>query len=137
KLEKKLRAGQLDLEDFLEQMQQLKNMGPLSQVLDMIPGLNKIARSPEAAAALDGNQMKRVEAIVLSMTPEERRNPQILGGSRKRRIARGSGTTAADVNRLLNQFHEMQKMMKSMASGKGAFGRGKMPRGGLPPGLFG
>lgn len=136
-LEKKLRAGQLDLEDFLEQMQQLKNMGPLSQILDMIPGLNKIARSPEAAAALDGNQMKRVEAIVLSMTPEERRNPQILGGSRKRRIARGSGTTAADVNRLLNQFHEMQKMMKSMASGKGAFGRGKMPRGGMPPGLFG
>jgi len=137
KLEKKLKAGQLDLEDFLQQMQQLKNMGPLSQIMDMIPGLNKIARTPEAAAALDGNQMKRVEAIVLSMTPQERRNPQIIGGSRKRRIAKGSGTTAADVNRLLNQFNEMQKLMKSMASGKGPFGRGKGPGGGLPPGLFG
>ena len=137
KLEKKLRAGQLDLEDFLQQMQQLKNMGPLSQILDMIPGMNKIARTPEAAAALDGKQMKRVEAIVLSMTPEERRNPQIIGGSRKRRIAKGSGTTAADVNRLLNQFHEMQKLMKTMASGKGPLGRGKLPRGGMPPGLFG
>ncbi|HEX2924171.1 MAG TPA: signal recognition particle protein [Chloroflexota bacterium] len=134
KLEKKLKAGQLDLEDFLEQMQQLKNMGPLSQVLDMIPGLNKLARTPEAAKALDGNQMKRVEAIVLSMTPEERRNPQMIGGSRKRRIARGSGTTPADVNRLLNQFFEMQKMMKAMASGKGPFGRGKMPPG-LPGGF--
>src|SRR5450756_208659 len=132
KLEKKLKAGQLDLEDFLQQMQQLKNMGPLSQIMDMIPGLNKIARTPEAAAALDGNQMKRVEAIVLSMTPQERRNPQIIGGSRKRRIAKGSGTTAADVNRLLNQFNEMQKLMKSMASGKGPFGRGKGPGGGLP-----
>ncbi len=135
KLEKKLKAGNLDLEDFLEQMQQLKNMGPLSQILDMIPGLNKLARGPEAAAALDGKQMKRVEAIVLSMTPDERRNPHMIGGSRKRRIARGSGTTPADVNRLLNQFFEMQKMMKAMASGKGPFGRGKMPTG--FPGMFG
>ena len=136
KLEKKLKAGQLDLEDFLEQMQQLKNMGPLSQVIEMIPGLNKLARSPEAAKALEGNQMKRVEAIVLSMTQQERRNPQTIGGSRKRRIARGSGTTPADVNQLLNQFFQMQKMMKAMASGKGPFGKGKMPKG-LPPGIFG
>ncbi len=135
KLEKKLKSGTLDLEDFLEQMQQLKNMGPLSQILDMIPGLNKLTRSPEAASALDGKQIGRVEAIVLSMTPEERRNPHVIGGSRKRRIARGSGTTPADVNRLLNQFFEMQKMMKAMASGKGPFGKGKMPSG--LPGMFG
>ena len=134
RLEKKLKAGTLDLEDFLEQMQQLKNMGPLSQVLEMIPGMNKLVRAPGAAAALDGKQMKRVEAIVLSMTPEERRNPSMIGGSRKRRIARGSGTTPADVNRLLNQFFEMQKLMKSMASGKGPWGRGKPPAG--FPGLF-
>ncbi len=134
KLEKKLKAGTLDLEDFLAQMQQLKNMGPLSQVLDMIPGLNKVARMPDAAAALDGKQMKRVEAVILSMTPEERRNPSMIGGSRKRRIARGSGTSPADVNRVLNQFFEMQKMMKAMASGKGPWGR--LPKGGkgFPPG---
>ncbi|HEX9015254.1 MAG TPA: signal recognition particle protein, partial [Chloroflexota bacterium] len=139
-LEKKLKAGQLDLEDFLQQMRQLQNMGPLSQILDMIPGLNKLSRSPDAAAALDGKQMKRVEAIILSMTPGERKNPQVIGGSRKKRIAKGSGTTAADVNRLLNQFFEMQKMMKMMASGKGPFARGKMPKmpgGALPPGMFG
>ncbi len=135
KLEKKLKAGNLDLEDFLQQMQQLKSMGPLSQVVEMIPGLNRVMKAPEAQAALDGNQMKRVEAIVLSMTPGERRNPQMIGGSRKRRIARGSGTTPADVNRLLNQFFEMQKMMKAMASGKGPFGRGG--KGKLPPGFPG
>ena len=100
----------------------------------MIPGMNKLVRAPGAAAALDGKQMKRVEAIVLSMTHEERRNPSMIGGSRKRRIARGSGTTPADVNRLLNQFFEMQKLMKSMASGKGPWGRGKPPAG--FPGLF-
>ena len=135
KLEKKIKAGTLDLEDFLEQMRQLRSMGPLSQLIEMIPGLNRLARTPEAMAALDGKEMKRVEAIVLSMTPEERRNPHIIGGSRKRRIARGSGTTPADVNRLLNQFFEMQKVMKAMASGKGPFGKGKVPRG--LPGMFG
>ncbi|MGE5620874.1 MAG: signal recognition particle protein [Sphingomonadaceae bacterium] len=137
KLEKKLKAGTLDLEDFLEQMQQLKSMGPLSQILEMVPGLNKLARAPETAAALDGKQMKRVEAIVLSMTPEERRNPQMIGGSRKKRIARGSGTTPAEVNRLLNQFFEMQKMMKAMASGKGPFGKGKVKLPSGFPGMFG
>jgi signal recognition particle subunit SRP54 len=140
KLEKKLKAGTLDLEDFLQQMQQLKNMGPLSQLVEMIPGMGNLVKTPEAAAALDGQQMKRVEAIVLSMTPAERRNPQMIGGSRKKRIARGSGTTPADVNRLLNQFFEMQKMMKSLTSGKTPWGKGKVPKGampkGLPPGMF-
>jgi len=135
KLEKKLKSGTLDLEDFLQQMQQIKSMGPLSQIMEMIPGLNRLARAPGAAAALDGKQMKRIEAIVLSMTREERRNPSMIGGSRKRRIARGSGTTPADVNRLLNQFFEMQKLMKSMASGKGPWGKMKPPAGGIP-GLF-
>ena len=136
KLEKKLKSGTLDLEDFLEQMQQLKSMGPLSQIVEMIPGMNKLMKTPEAAAALDGKQMKQVEAIVLSMTQAERRNPQMIGGSRKKRIARGSGTTPADVNRLLNQFFEMQKMMKAVASGKSPWGKGKAPKG-LPPGIMG
>jgi len=142
KVAKKLKSGNLDLNDFLEQMQQLKKMGPLGQVLDMIPGLNKLSKSPEAMAALEGKEMKRVEAIILSMTDKERKTPQMIGGSRKRRIAKGSGTTPADVNRLLNQFFEMQKMMKAMASGKGPFARmkgmkGGAPPQGLPPGLFG
>lgn len=91
-------------------------MGPLSQVLEMVPGFSKIA-----SRAMDGtedDQMKKIEAIILSMTREERHNPQIIKGSRKRRIALGSGTTPRDVNQLLNQFFAMQKLTKSMAKGK-------------------
>jgi len=117
KLEKKVRHAALDLEDFLEQLQQMKKMGPLSQLIEMIPGLSTIAR--RASTEVDDKHLKKVEAIILSMTPEERRHPDIIDGSRRRRIARGSGTTPQDVNQLLNQFRQTQKLMKQMARGKG------------------
>ena len=120
-MERKIRSATFNLEDFLEQLHQIKRMGPLSQVLEMIPGFSSLSKrmSPED---LDGDHMKSLEAIVYSMTPRERRNPDILNGSRRRRIATGSGTTPQQVNQLLNQFRQMQKMMKQMSSGK-------MPRG--------
>ena len=117
-LEKKIRQNTLDLEDFLEQIQKLKNMGPLGQILDMIPGMSKI-KSDIDADAIGDEQVKKVESIIYSMTPYERRKPDVIGGSRRRRIALGSGTTAQDVNKLLNQFRQMQKLMKQMSSGKG------------------
>ena len=118
KLEKKIRRATFDLEDFLGQLQQLKGMGPLSQLLDMVPGLSGVKGriSPDE---LDQDHLKGVEAIIYSMTPEERRQPEIIGGSRRCRIAKGSGTTPQDVNRLLNQFRQMQKLMNQMTSGKG------------------
>ncbi len=116
KLQKKMETATFDLEDFMEQLQQMKKMGPLNQIMDMIPGLSKIsAKVPEG---VDDSQVKRIEAIILSMTPEERHNPQIIDGSRRRRIARGSGRTPQDVNQLLNQFRMTQKMFKQMQSGK-------------------
>lgn len=117
-LEKKLRSATFDLEDFLSQLQQVKSMGSLAQLVEMIPGFGGL-RKQLPAEALDDRQLKKVEAIIRSMTPEERRNPDIIGGSRRRRIARGSGTSLQDVNQLLGQFRQMQKMMKMIASGKG------------------
>lgn len=108
-LEKKLRKQQFTLEDFLDQLNQLKKMGPLDQLLSMIPG---ISSSKLKGLQVDERQLKKVEAIIQSMTPEERRKPQIIGASRKQRIARGSGTSTQDVNRLLQQFQQMQKLMK-------------------------
>mgnify|MGYP000577913999 FL=1 len=108
-LERKLRKQQFTLEDFLDQMNQLKKMGPLDQILGMIPG---ISSSKLKGLQVDESQIKRVEAIIQSMTPEERRKPQIIGASRKQRIARGSGTSTQDVNRLLQQFQQMQKLIK-------------------------
>jgi signal recognition particle subunit SRP54 len=108
-LEKKLRKQQFTLEDFLDQMNQLKKMGPLDQILGMIPG---ISASKLKGLQVDEDQIKRVEAIIQSMTPEERRKPQIIGASRKQRVARGSGTSTQDVNRLLQQFQQMQKLIK-------------------------
>ena len=92
-------------------------MGTLSQLVEMIPGLSAIAST--APEAVDDKKVKKIEAIILSMTPQERRNPEIIDGHRKRRIARGSGTTSQDVNQLLNQFRQTQKLMKQMARGKG------------------
>jgi len=117
-LEKKVRKAQFDLDDFLEQLQQIKKMGPLSQVIDMIPGFSKLTKKLPANASVDDSQLKKIEAIVLSMTPKERHTPDIIDGSRRRRIAQGSGTTTQDVNQLLNQFKQMQKIMKQMSSGK-------------------
>ena len=117
-LEKKIRQATFDLEDFLGQLQQLKKMGPLSQILEMIPGMSAVkARLP--TEELDEGHLKKVEALIYSMTPLERQRPEIIGGSRRRRIAKGSGTTPQDVNQLLNQFRQMQKMMRQMTSGKG------------------
>ena len=109
-----------------EQIQQIKKMGPFSQILEMIPGFSSIS-SKMSQQDMNGDSMKSVEAIVYSMTPGERRNPDILNGSRRRRIALGSGTSAQQVNQLLNQFRQMKKMMKQISSGK-------MP-GGMP-GMF-
>ena len=114
-MERKLRTASFTLEDFLDQLEQVRSMGPLSNLLEMIPGFSSMQKNLPAGA-LDENGMKGVEAIILSMTPDERRRPEIIGGSRRRRIARGSGRTPADVNRLLNQFDQMRKMMKRMAA---------------------
>ncbi len=119
-LERKLRRAEFTLEDFLEQLQQVKKMGPLTQLAEMIPGFSRMARQGRVpAGALDDRQLEKVEAIVYSMTPPERRRPDIIDGSRRRRIARGSGTTPQDVNQLLNQFRQMQQMVKALSSGKG------------------
>ncbi|MBM3140850.1 MAG: signal recognition particle protein [Chloroflexi bacterium] len=122
---KRMRSGQFDLEDFRAQMQQVKQMGPVSGLLEMLPGGGNIAKQL-GGADLDGSYFRQAEAIIYSMTPEERRNPDILNGSRRRRIARGSGTTPADVNRLLNQFKDAKKLMQAMTTGKGAGGLMRM-----------
>jgi signal recognition particle subunit SRP54 len=116
-MQRKLRTGSLDLEDFLLQFQRVRDMGPLSQVLEMIPGLGA-ARRQLAAQTVDESQLKKVEAIIHSMTPQERHNPQIIDGSRRRRIARGSGTTPQDVNQLLNQWRQAKKLIESMSSSR-------------------
>ena len=115
KAAKRLQKGEFTLEDFLAQFEAMKSMGPLQDILAMLPGSGSLLREVE----VDDRDLKRVEAIIQSMTPEERRNPKIIGGSRKRRIASGSGRSAQDVNRVLKQFAETQKMMKTLAGGKG------------------
>jgi signal recognition particle subunit SRP54 len=112
---RRLQKGEFTLEDFLEQFEAMKSMGPLQDILAMLPGSGSLLREVE----VDDRDLKRVEAIIQSMTPEERRTPKIIGGRRKRRIAAGSGTTPQDVNRVLKQFAETQKMMKTLAGGKG------------------
>jgi signal recognition particle subunit SRP54 len=116
KMERKLREASFTLEDFLEQFQQIRQMGPLSQILDMMPGMGKMASG--LSAEVTDQQFKRIEAMILSMTPAERRKPKIIDGSRKKRIARGSGTSVQEVNALLSQFRQMQKMMKQLGKGK-------------------
>ena len=115
KLEEKLRKGSFTLEDMLDSMQQMQKMGPLGQVMSMIPGMGNLAG--EAQAAVDRGDLKRTEAIIRAMTPIERRDPDRPQRSRRRRIAAGSGTTPPDVNRLVKQFSEMQKLMKQLSGG--------------------
>ncbi|HET7087119.1 MAG TPA: signal recognition particle protein [Anaerolineae bacterium] len=117
KAAEKFITAQFDFEDFLEQMQQMKKLGPFAQILDMLPGMGQIKAQIDPALA--ETQLKKTEAIIHSMTVAERRNPDVLNGSRKRRIARGSGTTVQDVNQLVRQFREMQKMMRQFNSGRG------------------
>jgi signal recognition particle subunit SRP54 len=115
-LEKKLRKGQFTFEDFLQQMKMMRRMGPLSSLLGMIPGLGAQMRNVK----IDDRELDRIEAIVLSMTPEERRRPELIKGSRRARIAKGSGTSVQQVNALVKQFGQMQKVMKQI-------GKGRMP----------
>ncbi len=127
KLEEKIRKNQFTLQDFLSQLRTIRKMGSLRDLLGMIPGMDKAMQGVQ----VDDKAFSKIEAMILSMTPEERNNPKILNGSRRQRIARGSGSTMQDVNRLLKQFEDMQKMMKMMMSGnKAQFLRNlKMPTG--------
>lgn len=120
RLEERLRKSQFTLEDFLEQLQEVRKMGPISQVLGMLPRMNRMP----ADAAIDDGALVRIEAIIRSMTREERCHPSIINGSRRKRIALGSGTTVQEVNRLMRQFEQMQRMVKTMSKG----GKGKMGR---------
>ena len=121
-MEEKLRKASFTLEDMLEQLQQVQKMGPIGQIMGMIPGMGDLAG--EAQAAVDRGELRRTEAIIRAMTPTERRDPTVLNAARRRRIAAGSGTTLPDVNRLVKQFTEMQKLMKQLAGGgrRGALG---------------
>jgi len=114
RLEEKLKKNKFDFADFLEQLQQIKKMGSLSQMIGLIPGADRILRSRE----INEKPIKKAEAIILSMTEEERENPELLNGSRRKRIAAGSGTTIQEVNRLVKQFYEMRKMIKQVSRGK-------------------
>lgn len=115
KLQKKIAQNKFDFEDFLNQIQQIKKMGNFKELASMIPGVGKALKNID----IDDNAFKSVEAIIRSMTPTERKQPQILDGSRRKRIAAGSGTTIQEVNRLMKQFDDMRKMMKMMNSGAG------------------
>ncbi|MGA0122666.1 MAG: signal recognition particle protein [Gaiellales bacterium] len=123
-LERKIRKSEFGLDDMLEQLHSIRKMGSLSSVLGMLPGVGKQLKN----ANVDDAQLDRVEAIILSMTPQERRDPRIINGSRRARIAAGSGRTVTEVNALIKQHQQMKKMMKSFAGGKG-----RMPK--LPPGM--
>jgi signal recognition particle subunit SRP54 len=109
---KRMQEGKFDFTDFLDQMKMIRNLGPLDGLLGMMPGFNKLKKKLPGGA-LDTSKMKRTEAIVLSMTPDERRRPEIIKGRRRQRIAAGSGTTVMEVNQLIKQFGEMRKLMKS------------------------
>jgi len=139
KMQHKLQTATFNLEDFLQQMRQIQKMGPLSQILEMIPGMNKMLNVPELQEALKGDELKKAEAIILSMTPQERRNPQLLNASRKKRVAVGCGRTPQEINELLKSFRDMQTMMKQMMGSqkKGGKKMRGMPNmsAGLPPGL--
>ena len=113
---RKLLRNEFTLEDFLQQMQQVKRLGPISQLLDLLPGIGRLSKDLDLSQA--EGEFKRIEAIIRSMTPQERRNPRILNASRKRRIAAGSGNTVQDVNALLKQFRQMQRLMQQIGKGR-------------------
>jgi signal recognition particle subunit SRP54 len=127
KLEKKIQSNTFTLEDFYEQLQQIKKMGSLTDLLSMVPGMGKALKDVD----IDDGAFKPIEAIINSMTPRERQQPEVINGSRKRRIANGSGTTVRDINELLKQFEQMKKMMKTMSKfskmGRAAQGLKNMP----------
>ena len=138
KLAERIKENSFDMNDLLDQMKQIQKMGPIKQILGMLPGVGNKLDDVE----VDDNHVKRIEAIILSMTPAERAKPSLINPPRKRRIAAGSGNTVADVNRLLKQFEEMQKMMKQLGimgkNGKGKKNKFRIPKGmmgmgGMPP----
>lgn len=131
KLQKKLMENQFTLQDFLEQLQKIRKMGPISQILGMIPGISKMQMQNQINQEDVEKRLKKVEAIINSMTADERKNPKKLNAPRKKRIAKGSGLEVRDVNEVLNQFRQMQTMMGELRKGRFP----KIP--GLPPGLFG
>lgn len=126
KLQRKLLKNQFTLEDFLDQLHKVKRMGSIGQILDMLPGMGRLRQQINIDNEQAQQQLKKVEAIIYSMTPAERRNPKLLNASRKRRVAAGSGTSVEDVNALLKQFREMQRLMRML-------GKGQVPR---IPGMF-
>jgi signal recognition particle subunit SRP54 len=126
RLEQKLRANEFTLEDFRDQLRTIRKMGPLEQIMGMLPGMGNLKALADNKP--DEKQLGRVEAIIGSMTPEERRKQHIINGSRRKRIAKGSGTKVEDVNRLLKQFVQMQKMMKQLGGMAGLAGGGKNAR---------
>ncbi|MCF6285775.1 MAG: hypothetical protein L3K26_11345, partial [Candidatus Hydrogenedentes bacterium] len=137
KFQKKVKKGDLDLEDFLAQMRQVKKMGSMGDLMKKIPGMGKIL-GPDMDTMNDAaeEELKYTEAIILSMTPRERHRPKVINGSRRRRIAMGSGTSVQEVNRLLKDFEKMKKMMKRMMKGGGrGSGRGRATRGAGPRGF--
>jgi signal recognition particle subunit SRP54 len=139
KAQARLQQGKFDLEDFLNAMRQLKRMGPLRSVMEMLPGFNKMTDMEGMDEALEGDSLKHIEAIILSMTLEERHSPEIINGSRRKRIARGSGTTPQEINQLLDQFGEMRAMIRQISSGKGPWAQmaRQAAKGGGFPGLPG
>jgi signal recognition particle subunit SRP54 len=135
KLEQKILKNEFDLNDFLEQLQQMKKMGSLRDLLGMLPGMDKALRNVQ----IDEKAIGRVEAIIYSMTKQERKQPKIVNGSRRKRIAMGSGSSIQDVNRMLKQFEDMQKMMKQLTKGGGGKMnalKGLMGQGGGAPGMM-
>jgi len=119
RLQRKMLRNEFTLEDFLQQMQQVKRIGPLGQILDMLPGMGRLTKDLDMSKA--DQEFRKIEAIIRSMTPQERRNPRILNASRKRRIAAGSGTQVQDINALIKQFRQMQRLMQQI-------GKGRLPR---------
>jgi signal recognition particle subunit SRP54 len=115
----RMKKGALTLDDFLDQYQRIKRMGPIANLVGMIPGLSQI-KNRLNLEEMDERYFARVEAMITSMTKEERQNPDIIDGSRRRRIAKGSGTTPADINRLLKQYHEAKKVIQMISTGRGS-----------------
>jgi signal recognition particle subunit SRP54 len=126
KLERKIRTDEFTLEDFRDQLRTIRKMGPLEQILGMLPGMSAVKDMQQAREQVDEKQMARIEAIINSMTAKERRNHQIINGQRRKRIAKGSGTSVEEVNRLLKQFIQMKKMLKAMG-GMAGLAKGKRP----------
>jgi len=126
RLETKIRANEFTLEDFRDQLKTVRKLGPLEQIVGMLPGMGNIKALAENKP--DEKQLSRIEAIISSMTPDERRRQHIINGSRRKRIAKGSGTSVEDVNRVLKQFVQMQKMLKSLGGMAGLAGGGKKAR---------